>query len=451
MLQDKRKTVSPQVHRNHSALLSDLCFEFLRLLLQHLHENLDRRLVCTFLGAVLAILRYRQRAQGLLLSELGAALLSPQQAAAGTKRLKRLLYTTRWSAHWIDAFLAARADQRVEELAQQGVTPLVVWDESIIEKSESLHLEGLGPVRSLRAARLKRIKPGYFNPPGGRPVFVPGFHWLGVLVLGRQGPPTLGFVRRWTNRGPHAHDHRTEAQLLLDQLSHRWGHRVIHVWDRGFAGLPWLQWVLQWGTRFILRWPKGYRLMDGHGELRKAWQITRGKRSWEHRQLYDARHRCYRQVGIVAVPVHEATGKRSLWLVVSRPGHGRPPWYLLTNEAIRSPDDAWRIVLAYARRWQIEMIIRFEKSGFAMESPRVYGWETWNKLTGLATLALAFLLNLLQPTWTSLREWLLTTWCHALGNKRSRDVSAPLYRLRAALAHLWLAHPPPFLQFLNSG
>jgi len=35
------------------------------------------------------------------------------------------------------------------------------------------------------------------------------------------------------------------------------------------------------------------------------------------------------------------------------------------------PDDAWRISLAYNRRWQIEMAIRFDKSELAMESPRL--------------------------------------------------------------------------------
>jgi hypothetical protein len=37
-------------------------------------------------------------------------------------------------------------------------------------------------------------------------------------------------------------------------------------------------------------------------------------------------------------------------LVVSRPGKGRQPWYLITNEPVASVDDAWRIVFAYNRR-----------------------------------------------------------------------------------------------------
>ena len=54
------------------------------------------------------------------------------------------------------------------------------------------HTAGLCPVRSSKAARLKRIKPGYYNPPGGPPVFVPGLQWLTVMVAGMQGPPLPG-------------------------------------------------------------------------------------------------------------------------------------------------------------------------------------------------------------------------------------------------------------------
>ena len=44
--------------------------------------------------------------------------------------------------------------------------------------------------------------------------------------------------------------------------------------------------------------------------------------------------------------------------MVSRPGQGRQPWYLLTNEPVATLEEAWRIVFAYARRWQIEMTYR---------------------------------------------------------------------------------------------
>ena len=48
-----------------------------------------------------------------------------------------------------------------------------------------------------------------------------------------------------------------------------------------------------------------------------------------------ASRRQYRKTGIVAVPVRHPQMEDALWLVVSRPGKGRKPWYLLTNETNR--------------------------------------------------------------------------------------------------------------------
>lgn len=110
------------------------------------------------------------------------------------------------------------------------------------------------------------------------------------------------------------------------------------------------------------------------------------------------------------------------------------------------------MVLAYARRWQVEMAWRYSKSELAMESPRLWFWDNRLKLLLMVTLAYAFLLSLLDPARQSLRQWLLRYWCHRTG-KRSQNASAPLYRLRSALSRLWLAFPPPPLSFAyeNSG
>ena len=75
----------------------------------------------------------------------------------------------------------AYATERGGELA------LAIWDESVLEKPESIALEGLCPIRSSKTARLKRIKPGCYNPPGGPPVFVSGLQWLTVMLAGMQG------------------------------------------------------------------------------------------------------------------------------------------------------------------------------------------------------------------------------------------------------------------------
>lgn len=123
------------------------------------------------------------------------------------------------------------------------------------------------------------------------------------------------------------------------------------------------------------------------------------------------------------------------------------PWYLLTSQTIRSPHDAWQIVFAYARRWQVEMSIRFHKAELAFESPRLLRWEHRHKLLLIAALAFAFLLSFLSSHLQPICSWLLRTFCHRTG-KRIRDTPAPLYRLRFALHALWLAHPPPLFSRL---
>jgi len=162
----------------------------------------------------------------------------------------------------------------------------VLWDESVLEKPESLKAERLCAVRSSKAARLKRIKPGYFNPPGGRPICVPGFQWLQIVVIGLRGLPDLAHLHFWTTRGDAASQRLREETALLQKLADRWEAQVVHVWDRGFAGEPWISAALAHPVRFIVRWKRGNKLVDAHGELKKAWEISRGKRSVDHRTWY---------------------------------------------------------------------------------------------------------------------------------------------------------------------
>jgi hypothetical protein len=394
----------------------------------------------------MAIMVHRHRNHGLLLSELGAFLLGPEKCTAGTKRISNLLRSKKWKAKLLTKALWQQGTQRVEELQVAGEKALVLWDESVIEKPESLSADGLCAVKSSKAMRLKRIKPGYFNPPGGRPIFVPGFNWLQVLVIGSKGPPTLAHLAWWSTRGERKTSKRKVEKRILNKIDTLWGKNILHIWDRGFAGNPWLTLAFVYAAQFIMRWKKDYYLLDDQGRNRKPGEISKGKRSWEHRMLWDARRRCERKVGIIAFPVADPTHQQPLWLVVAR-RKGQSPWYLLTTQTILTPDDAWRVVQAYARRWQVEMSIRFSKTELAFESPRLVSWQARKKLLLIVTLCYAFLLSLLRTDFKQLRIWLLRTFCHRTG-KRSRDTPAPLYRLRIAISHLWLRHPPPFFSYL---
>ena len=256
-------------------------------LLLELDALIDKRLVRTLLATLGVIIQFRNRSHGLLLSELGAYLTSADQAPAGTKRLSNLLRCSKWDYSVIEHFLWDKARQRVAAVAamhaaqdqqEQGEDILALWDESVVEKAESIKLEGLCAVRSSKAARLKRIKPGFFNPPGGRPIFVPGMHWLSVLLIGRSeksGQPTVAKMKWWTTRGEHASDRRSAQEQLLRECATEWGPLLVHIFDQGFAGGPWLQMAFWYLIRFVMRWRSDYTLIDEEGVERKAWQISR--------------------------------------------------------------------------------------------------------------------------------------------------------------------------------
>ncbi len=174
----------------------------------------DRRLVKTLLDLVLVILMHRHRNQGLILSELGDQLLGGERGPAGVKRIASLLHSMKWRSGLILKYLWRGANQKIQTLVAEGEEAYVIWDESVLEKSESLKAEGLCAVRSMKAARLKRIKPGYFNPPGGRPIFVPGFNWLQILVTGLKGTPVLAHLCWWSTRGEKASGRREEESKI---------------------------------------------------------------------------------------------------------------------------------------------------------------------------------------------------------------------------------------------
>lgn len=120
---------------------------FLFPLVVELDAVLDKRLVRTFLATIQVIITFRDRANGLLLSELGAYLATPDKAPAGTKRLSNLLHSAKWAGWLIARFLWQRASQQLEAWTQAGEDGLVIWDESVWEKPESQQAEGLCAVR----------------------------------------------------------------------------------------------------------------------------------------------------------------------------------------------------------------------------------------------------------------------------------------------------------------
>lgn len=432
-----------------SALFGERLLDYLGPLVQHLHDvnKVDTRPLRTFVQTIEAIIAFRDRCHGLLYSELGGYLDELGAGGGGVKRLETLIHQTKWKAEEIEDYLLWKADQQLEHWEAQGEEALFIWDGVGLEKPESLKAEGLCAVRSSKAARLTRVKKGYYCPPGA-PIFVPGLHGIGGLLAGRkkrQGAPLLSILRWWTSRGPLASFEKDEGCKLLRSLSQRWGRRLTHVFDRNYCGGPWLGALRHFDVRFIVRFKHRYHLVDEKGEKQAAWKIARGKVGLAPRTIYDAVHRCHVQGSVLFFKVtHPDFPAWPLTLVVGR-RKGLEPFYLLTNEEVNTAEDAWKVVFAYIRRWRVEMAFRHVKSDMGIQSVRVYAWEDRLKLLGLLTLAYGFLMELMDASMRRARDWLLTFACPRRG-QRMREVEIPFSRLRLALSKLWLAFPCWFVR-----
>ncbi|HEY1054840.1 MAG TPA: hypothetical protein VGE24_06880 [Emticicia sp.] len=111
--------------------------QYLQSLLYELDTQIDKRLSRTFFDLFTAILVFRNQKMGLLLSELGGYICGFAHAPAGTKRISNLLRSKKWASKLIDNFLFAKAKERIKALQSEGLRPLLLWDDSRIEKPES--------------------------------------------------------------------------------------------------------------------------------------------------------------------------------------------------------------------------------------------------------------------------------------------------------------------------
>lgn len=148
--------------------------------------------------------------------------------------------------------------------AQPAGAGWVTFDQSVVEKPESLCAEGVCRVRSGKARRLARQRAGFSGgPPPARPVVVPGWHGLAATVTGWSGPALLACCRWWSPTAPGDPEVAPAAQQQtaspiqwVQELAQRWGARGLVVLDRGFAGRPFFQAALAEHARRVVRWPK---------------------------------------------------------------------------------------------------------------------------------------------------------------------------------------------------
>ena len=443
----KRLEREPQECSQHLIVLLE---SFFQPLLLALDDVLDKRLVRTLLQCLVAIIRFRSNPQALWLSELGSYLQGyegySRSAAAGTKRVGKLLRSIKWTVSVIDRYLLEKADEEVQRLLAQRQRVLCIWDGSVLEKAESEKLEGLCPVLSSKAKRKSRSKRGLlFNWPSAHPIRVMGMHWTAGLISGMQGVPRLAVSRWWTTKGDFATKMRDTDEALLRLTVRKWGSVLVHVFDRGYASASWLEVLLRYRTRFVIRWVQKHVFVTMAGEEKKLWQIGQGKKYRAHKAIQDGATGEKMACDLWWTEVRHPSCSQKLYLVKARVKKG--VMYLITTDSVQTEAQAWEVFFTYRRRWRIETSFRYAKCELVLECPRLWSLEARLKLLGMVVLVYAFLLSLLDPVHRELVSALLRFTCHRTG-KRCKDTFAPLYRLRWALSRLWDDYRPHLTLFL---
>ena len=406
---------------------------------------LDKRLVRTFFDLFTVILMFRNRAMGLLLSELGGYICGFDHAPAGTKRIGNLLRSKKWSAKLIDDYFFDRTRNRISELLEAGKRPLLLWDDSRIEKHESWVSEGLCSVWSSKAKRLTRVRRGFYRPPQGR-ICVPGYKWTGVLLSHLGGVPSVCKMEWWTNRGKFKEDPDNIVYCLLKKIHQQIPQPIVHVLDRGYANTKMLDYFFKFNQDFIIRWKQNHLLSHALKGIKKTHLLARSFKAQARQVFYDKARKKHKQLTIAWAAVkHLKYPDQQLYLIIVRDRtHYNSPMYILTSLQVHTPKQAWEVMASYLHRWEVEQGFRFLKAEMGMESPRLWLWENRLKLMAIVTLVYDFLLKMLT-NWTSIIQVIFRKWCHRTG-ERYRNASIPLYRLRIALSNCLYQ-----LWFQNSG
>lgn len=408
--------------------------QYLQPLEAKLLAQIDKRLVATFSTLFFSILLFRNHKMGLLLSELGSYIAGYAHAPAGTKRLSNLLRCKKWDASLMDEFFFNRTKERITHLLAAQKRPLLLWDDSRLEKPESWFVEGLCSVESSKGKRLTKIKKGFYKPPTAR-ICVPGFQWTGLLLSALGEVPSVCQMSWWTTRGKYKEVSTNIMFRMLKKLQASLTQPLLHILDRGYASAWTIEWMLHFKQDFLIRWKKNHLLVHGQKGSKQTHLLARSCKAQGQKLLRDNERKLTKHVSVGWLAVHHPEfADKELFLIVVRDKKSlQPPMYLLTSIPIKTIKNAWEMVHSYMHRWQIEQAFRAGKAELGMESPRLWLWDNRLKLLGLVALVYDFLLSLLR-NWS---HWILLffqQWVPRTGN-RHRTASVPIYRLRLAIAN----------------
>lgn len=213
----------------------------------------------------------------------------------------------------------------------------------------------------------------------------------------------------------------------LERLHNLLGDRGIFLFDRGFDARAFLEPLLDWKRRFVLRLRDSRDLVCPDGTKRRV-----GRLALQLVRPSDP----YGTVRATLVNLPQRTERMLFVATPHKPNDPRPIKLLAwLGEEDTDLRQAQHVRHLYLRRWRAEDGIRFLKTGLGLERVRVMNWRRLQHLMALALLAMTVIaLALDQP-----HHW--RTQLIRRGKSRKVPATFLFYRILKGIAYLLQHHP----------
>ncbi|HET8628718.1 MAG TPA: transposase [Thermomicrobiales bacterium] len=309
--------------------------------------------------------------------------------------------TTRRSALDADHLIARLQARGVEQLRDEAALWVLV-DGSDLRKPHAQAMEGLQRVKRLAGEGL-----------------IPGYRTLNAIGVGRQRRGLL-YHRLFSSAAPGFLSESAEAQAALASIGAALaplGAEVTYVFDAGFDDVA--VWATVWGQghHLVCRLKHRDRLVRPaadqpachlHELAPRLRPLARVETEMVVRKGRQARPKLQPVTAVVAaVPLavdyqEEARTRadgarraRRAWLVEVRlEGAHEEPWWLLTDRAVTTPEQATEIFRMYRQRWAIEDAFKVGKQCLGWEDVQVLKLDAVRTLVALGWVAAGFLYEL---------------------------------------------------------
>ena len=193
--------------------------------------------------------------------------------------------------------------------------------------------------------------------------------------------------------------------------------RLIDVADQGASTFEFLEHETHSGRRFVIRNGKIRKVHAGHTavgrthylkeyvqSLPELGRFTMDVQAQKGRKARRAAEFTVRGGPVLLLRPHARCGRHGddplplyvVYVLEVKPPRGEKPieWMLLTNEPVRTFDDAWRVVGWYERRWVVEEYHKALKTGCQIEDLQFTAVERLQPAIALLSAVALTLLNL---------------------------------------------------------